>query len=151
MLDSHFVFQIGHLRDFFAAVTRRSRYFGKGTKPGYSVLLKSWESFFTRRLYHRIQDCWNRPICSSPGVRIDVMERVSNDGNFSLQPSGKIIPCINLASYNYLGFADDWKETCRDHVMQSVEEWPLSMCSSRMEVRSVLYAVLGSYGIVQIC
>lgn len=41
--------------------------------------------------------------------------------------------CLNLGSYNYLGFADDWKITCRKPVVESVEKWPLSMCSSRMD------------------
>ena len=53
---------VGHLRDFFANVTGITRYEGARTKEGYSVLLKSWESFYTRRLYHRIQDCWNRKL-----------------------------------------------------------------------------------------
>jgi serine palmitoyltransferase len=42
--------------------------------------------------------------------------------------------CLNLGSYNYLGFADDWKTSCRDEVVQAVEEWPISMSSSRMDV-----------------
>ena len=48
---------IVHVRDFFGACTGMSRYHDGKPKPGYGVLFKSWESFFTRRLYHRIQDC----------------------------------------------------------------------------------------------
>lgn len=55
---------IGHLRDFGASFTGITRYDGVNTRKGYSVLLKSWESFFTRRLYHRVQDCWNRKYCN---------------------------------------------------------------------------------------
>jgi serine palmitoyltransferase len=102
--------QIGHFRDFIGNLFGGSRYFTKNnTKKGYAVLLRSWESFFTRRLYHRIQDCWNRPISSAPGVRVHVMERTSSDNMCTMHPTGKTIPCINLASYNYLGFADDWQ------------------------------------------
>ena len=62
------------------------------------------------------------------------MERASSDGNRTLQATGKDLRCLNLGSYNYLGFADDWKVTCRDEVVQAVEEWPISMGSSRMVV-----------------
>jgi 7-keto-8-aminopelargonate synthetase-like enzyme len=37
------------------------------------------------------------------------MERTSSDNMCTMHPTGKTIPCINLASYNYLGFADDWQ------------------------------------------
>jgi serine palmitoyltransferase len=108
-----------------------SRYTGTQTAPGFAVLLASWESFFTRRLYHRVQDCWGRPICSSPGAHIEVMERSSKDNNTTLTLTGKSIKALNLGSYNYLGFADDWKETCRDDVVAALEKWPVSMCASR--------------------
>eukprot|EP01035_Chromulina_nebulosa_P026577 gene26577-34808_t len=109
----------GHIRDFIGTFTGFSRYVGK-TAKGYAILLKSWESFYIRRLYHRIQDCWNRPICSAPGCHIEVLERVTKNG-----------------SYNYLGFADDWKISCRDSVVDAVHLWPLSMCSSRADFGTV--------------
>jgi serine palmitoyltransferase len=96
-------------------------------------LFKSWESFFTRRMYHRLQDCWNRPIASGPGAHIDVMERVSSDGNYTLQTTGNTIRCLNLGSYNYLGFADDWNITCRKDVMGALQKWPITMSSARMD------------------
>jgi len=123
----------GHVRDFIGNLTGQSRYVDEKPQKGYAVLLKSWESFFTRRLYHRIQDCWNRPIASSPGAHIEVMERQSSDNNFSLNVTGNTKSCLNLGSYNYLGFADDWKETCKGDVVASLDRWPLSMCSARMD------------------
>lgn len=41
--------------------------------------------------------------------------------------------CLNLGSYNYLGFADDWDVTCKDSVMGSLSSLPSSMASSRSE------------------
>ena len=99
-----------------------------------AVLLKSWESFYTRRLFHRIQDCWARPISSAPGAYIDVMERSTSDNNCTLFTTGESKKCLNLGSYNYLGFADDWNSTCKDQVLQSVNKWPNSLCSSRMDL-----------------
>ena len=40
----------------------------------------SYEDFYTRRMYYRIHDCWNRPISSAPGAWVDVMERTPVDG-----------------------------------------------------------------------
>ena len=96
--------------------------------------MKSWESFYTRRLFHRIQDCWARPISSAPGAYIDVMERSSNDDNCTLFTTGESKKCLNLGSYNYLGFADDWNSTCKEQVLKSVQKWPNSFCSSRMDL-----------------
>ncbi|CAM9824346.1 unnamed protein product [Ectocarpus fasciculatus] len=125
---------IGHLRDFLATIFGRSRYSDTPTKKGTAVLLASWESFFTRRLYHRIQDCWNRPICSSPSAHIDVMVRETFDDNCTLATNGESKRCLNLGSYNYLGYADDWIDTCGETVLETLEEWPISSCNSRADM-----------------
>ena len=123
----------GWIRDLFGAITGWTRYSEVKPPKGYGVLLKSWESFFTRRLYHRIQDCWGRPICSSPSANIEVMLRESTDGHYSFHTTGNTKKCINVGSYNYLGFADDWINSCGERVFNSVSKWPNSMCSSRMD------------------
>lgn len=127
--------KVGHIRDFFAKLTGYSRYFNEKSskKKGYAELFKDWESFFTRRLFHRAQDCGHRPVACAPGVRFQVMERVSYDNNYSLQTTGKILNCLNFGSYNYLGFADDWHQTCQNEVLLALDVWPISMCSSRMD------------------
>lgn len=158
----------GHIRDICASIFRSGRYLRTKTKnifpsddiTKYAPLLKSWENFYTRRLYHRIQDCFNRPIASNPGAIIDVLERVSSDGNKTMSVLGPItnLPddddrelyasgehycivrgdrvarkCLNLGSYNYLGFADDWKITCQRDVTKSLDDLPVSTSSSRIE------------------
>lgn len=123
---------MGNIRDFLAKFTGWTRYKGTKTTKGHGQLLKSWESFFTRRMYHRIQDCWNRPICSAPSARsIEVMERDSQNYNCTLQTTGRTTACLNLGSYNYLGFADDWNALCGEPVLKSVDQWPISLSSSR--------------------
>ena len=42
-------------------------------RKGYGTLLNDFQDFYTRRLYNRIQDCFNRPICSAPGAWIQVL------------------------------------------------------------------------------
>mmetsp|Transcript_559 Transcript_559/g.1207 ORF Transcript_559/g.1207 Transcript_559/m.1207 type:complete len:661 (+) Transcript_559:208-2190(+) len=176
----------GHIRDVCANVFRKGRYFrstriksnsqeeqpppptttsSSGNYPSddranYAPLLKSWENFYTRRLYHRIQDCFNRPIASRPSAIISVLERVSFDGNKTMTVLGQLSnlhdekraisyqsgehydetsdgrvvrKCLNLGSYNYLGFADDWDITCRKDVVGSLSALPSSVGSSRLE------------------
>lgn len=40
---------------------------------------------------------------------------------------------LNLGSYNYLGFADDWNETCKDEVFRAMEKFDCNMASSRAD------------------
>lgn len=124
----------GHFRDQCGRIFGYSRYKSVCTKKGFAQLLVQWENFFTNRIYHRGQDAFNRPIANAPGTRIDVIERVSIDGNKTLQHrKGCIKRCINLASYNYLGFADDWMSECSKIVFPSVEKYGVSATASLME------------------
>lgn len=156
----------GHIRDLFAKILGHGRYLRRKTPYNsdnlecYAPLLKSWENFYTRRLYHRIQDCFNRPIASNPGATIHVLERVSRDGNKTLDLLGTlddldtdkqrqkytasshfkevsdnrvVRECLNLGSYNYLGFGDDWHLTCKKEVVGSLDELPVSSSSCRNE------------------
>jgi serine palmitoyltransferase len=125
---------VGHIRDFVATITGFSRYLDKSKRTGFATLFHSWESFYTRRLFHRIQDCWSRPISSSPGAVIHVINREVSPNGYTLKPTSEATECINLGSYNYLGFADDWKSSCRDEVMKELPNFPISMCSSRMDL-----------------
>jgi len=80
----------------------------------------------------RVKDCWQRPICSRPSNKIDVMEVVSEDYNETQKLTGKTINCINLASYNYLGFADS-PENVKEIVQKSLYDFGISSCSTRNE------------------
>lgn len=158
---------VGHVRNFCSKLFRTGRYLCNKNSihcpsddpTKYAPLLKSFENFYTKRIYHRIQDCFNRPLASNPGAQVHVLERISTDGNKTMQVLGKLenIPrehgaeytngdhystvsedrvtrkCLNLGSYNYLGFADDWKVTCREGVLSSMKDLPISMSSCLME------------------
>jgi serine palmitoyltransferase len=163
---------VGHIRELCSRIFQRGRYisltkndrkFPSNEINSYAPLLKSFENFYTQRIYHRIQDCFNRPVASNPGAKIDVLERISFDGNKTMQVLGELNNvdvddaqeykdgefynsvscsesgdrvtrrCLNLGSYNYLGFADDWDSTCKDDVMESMNGLPVCMGSSRME------------------
>jgi serine palmitoyltransferase len=60
------------------------------------------------------------------------MDRVSDDYNVTFRFTGKIIPSINLGSYNYLGFAADTPSvTCS--VKESIDQYGVASCSSALE------------------
>jgi serine palmitoyltransferase len=84
-------------------------------------------------LYTRISDCWNRPIASCPGARFDVMDRVSNDHNITYKFTGKTTNCLNLGSYNYLGFAEN-NGSVTDAVVANVHSAGTATCSSAGDV-----------------
>ncbi|ETM56114.1 hypothetical protein L914_00838, partial [Phytophthora nicotianae] len=124
----------GHLRDIAASVSGISRYRSEEDRSGLAKLLIAWESFYTRRLYHRVQDVFNRPVTGAPGAHIDLIKRTSTDGNKTFvhldEPPQR---CLNLGSYNYLGFADDWMNTCSHEVFESVNQFSLASTVPPME------------------
>eukprot|EP01018_Ginkgo_biloba_P017272 Gb_24136 [translate_table: standard] len=122
------LFVFGHLRDIFRIFLKEDR----STPKGYAPLCRDFEDFYTRRLYHRIQDCFNRPIASAPDAWIDVIERYSNDNNKTLFRTEKTSRCLNLGSYNYLGFASS-DEYCTPRVIESLKQFAPSTCSSRVD------------------
>jgi hypothetical protein len=44
-------------------------------------LFVDFESLYSRRMFTRVKDCWNRPISSSPSNWFTVMDVVSDDYN----------------------------------------------------------------------
>mmetsp|Transcript_18847 Transcript_18847/g.56021 ORF Transcript_18847/g.56021 Transcript_18847/m.56021 type:complete len:504 (+) Transcript_18847:249-1760(+) len=127
---------VGHVRDFWGRLTGRTRFRtllparAGGAGARLAPLLKSWENFYTRRLYDRLLDVFNRPICSSPGAWITLESRAP-DAASDLAKTGATQRCLNLGSYNYLGFADDWLRTCGPPVLGAAGAWPVSTGSSR--------------------
>ncbi|ONK58590.1 uncharacterized protein A4U43_C09F14630 [Asparagus officinalis] len=96
---------------------------------GYEPLCSGMEDFYERRLYLRAQDCANRPISSAPDSWIDVVERYTNDNNKTLHRTTNSTRCLNLGSYNYLGFAAA-DEYCTPRVIESLQKYSPSTCSA---------------------
>lgn len=119
----------GHIRDFYRRFFPEPE---KMTPEGYAPLLKSFEDFYQRRMYTRIQDCWNRPIASAPGAYIDVIKRTSNNYNKTMDLTNETINCFNLASYNYLGFAENPQHVNED-VFNMLDKYGVNTCSSATE------------------
>lgn len=126
----------GYLRDFMrnwgiekcnAAVERKEQ-------RDFVPLYQDFENFYTRNLYMRIRDNWNRPICSAPGALFDVMERVSDDYNWTFRFTGRVIKdVINMGSYNFLGLAAKYNESMRT-IKDVLEVYGTGVASTRHEM-----------------
>ena len=111
-----------------------------GAPPGPPLAAKhgapfntGWTIFYTRRLYKRIEDCWNRPIAGQAATFIDVLLRKKGRGDGSPHElTGETKNCLNLGSYNYLGFGG-YDPICTKAVIRTLREHGVSACSSRME------------------
>lgn len=122
----------GHIRDFFGKIFRKAKYAHLKEADGYAPLTSDFESFYTRRLYTRIRDCWNRPITGVPGRTLHLLERKSDDYNNSFRLLGTTREVLNLSSYNYLGFAQN-EGLCSDEVEISTLQNGVGVCSPRLE------------------
>ncbi|XP_043992567.1 serine palmitoyltransferase 3 [Gambusia affinis] len=126
----------GYLRDFLRAVGLEKCHVAqeREEQKDFTPLYQDFENFYTRNLYMRVRDNWNRPICSLPGPIFDLMERVSDDYNWTFRFTGKTIHnVINMGSYNYLGFAEnneDFLKTVADRLRQ----YGAGVCSTRQEI-----------------
>ncbi|RZC65235.1 hypothetical protein C5167_008931 [Papaver somniferum] len=96
----------GHIRDLFRNFIEW--WSASNNLHGYAPICMN--DFFTRRLYRRVQDCFNRPIASAPDSWIEVVER----------------------SYNYLGFAAS-DEYCTPRVIESLKKFSATTCSTRVD------------------
>eukprot|EP00043_Microstomoeca_roanoka_P011180 m.105474 g.105474 ORF g.105474 m.105474 type:complete len:528 (-) comp15116_c0_seq1:331-1914(-) len=129
------LYVFGHLRDFL-----RAHGLEKSKTPkelpkmsSFPPLYRDFEAFFTRNLYRRIRDCWNRPICSTPGSTFTLVERKTNDYGWTFENTGEKNEYVNLGSYNYLGFAEN-EGPCADHAIEAVKKYGVTCSSSRAEL-----------------
>ncbi|KAI7805812.1 serine palmitoyltransferase 3 [Triplophysa rosa] len=100
-------------------------------------LYQDFENFYNRNLYMRVRDNWNRPICTLPGPVFDLMERVSDDNNWTFRLTGRTIDnVINMGSYNYLGFAENNVDFLKT-VAETTVQYGVGVCSTRQELANL--------------
>ncbi|KAG2452256.1 hypothetical protein HYH02_003280 [Chlamydomonas schloesseri] len=125
----------GRLRDILGWLLNPFSHHKTG-KEGYAHIRDPSEDFYLRRMYGRIVDCWNRPICSAPDAWFDVMERKrtkepSGQDVAEITCTGASTRCLNLASYNYLGFAAS-DPYCTPRVIDTIGQLGVSSSSPRI-------------------
>ncbi|XP_064006707.1 serine palmitoyltransferase 2 isoform X5 [Pogoniulus pusillus] len=126
----------GYLRDFMRQwkIEKCQNATEREEQKDFVPLYQDFENFYNRNLYMRIRDSWNRPICSVPGAKVDMMERVSHDYNWTFTYTGRVIKdIINMGSYNYLGFAQK-SGTCQEAAAKVLSQYGAGVCSTRQEM-----------------
>lgn len=129
------VFVAGVLRDSLDKILGRGR---KPQKKGYVPILHDFADFFTRRFYHRIDDCFARVVTSNAGAFMDVcVSKKTNDFNqityFERDSKNMIVTrrTMNLGSYNYLGFGDP-DDYCTPAVLKVLKQYGPATSSVRV-------------------
>lgn len=113
---------IGHIRDFFAKKLNEPSSMYLKEQNGYAPLTSDFDSFYTRRLKRRLDDCFNRPTTGVPGRFVTYLERISNDYYYNYESTGNKVDCLNLSSYNYLGFAQSVGQ-CTDAAEEAINHY----------------------------
>ena len=131
------IYGVGPLRG------RSRRQFIETSRHGYVPLFTTFENFYVRNMYRRISNAFGNVLSSGPGATINVIERISEDDNWTFQlKKTSEIKCINLASNNYLGFAER-EGHCIEQAISALTSHNMSFCSSYQELgRSQLHTKL---------
>ncbi|KAI9671301.1 MAG: serine palmitoyltransferase component [Alyxoria varia] len=122
----------GHIRDFFGKRFKQQNYQHLRAQDGYAPLNEDFDNFYVRRLKMRINDCFARPTTGVPGRYINLVDRVSDDGNLTFNMTGTTTETLNMSSYNYLGFAQS-EGPCADAVEASVRKHGITFASPRAD------------------
>ncbi|GMM51537.1 serine C-palmitoyltransferase [Starmerella bacillaris] len=138
MLETHFLYLvllvIGHIRDFIDSIFNQEYRANLKENNGYAPLLTDFDSFYTRRFKQRLQDLFACPTTAVPGREIKVYRRKFIPNSFFEIDEDfwdeEPVSCINLSSYNYLGFAQS-VGTCADNAESTVEKYGIVAGGSR--------------------
>lgn len=126
---------VGYVRDFLrflGVVNNKACQEAVGSMEDMFKLNMQFENFFTRNMYTLIRDCFERPLASCPGAEVEVMHRYSDDGNWTYNIPGTTKKCLNMGSYNYLGFAET-SGPCVDAAKAAIRQFGGGCCSTRSQ------------------
>lgn len=127
---------IGHMRDFVGKRLFPKSYRHLMEANGYAALNSDFDSFYTRRLKQRLDDCFSRPVTGVCGRTVLTLDRVSDDMFKSFRLTGEKTRALNVSAYNYLGFAQS-HGGCADAVYESLKRYGISSFGSRLGAGSL--------------
>ncbi|KAG5643681.1 hypothetical protein DXG03_000514 [Asterophora parasitica] len=123
---------IGHIRDFLGKRLSPKYYTHLVPRNGYAPLNSDFDSFYTRRLKTRMDECFSQPVTGVAGRTIVLLDRISPDYNHTHIFTGTRTRALNISSYNYLGFAQA-RGGCADAVEESIIRYGVTTCGARLE------------------
>jgi len=91
-----------------------------------------FDSFYTRRLKLRIDDCFSQPVSGVAGRTIVILDRTTSNYNVTQEFTGHKTRTLNISSYNYLGFAQA-RGGCADAVEEVIKRYGVSTCGTRLD------------------
>ncbi|KAJ7248628.1 pyridoxal phosphate-dependent transferase [Mycena haematopus] len=123
---------LGHIRDFLGRRFYPKSYQHLMPRDGYAPLNSDFDSFYTRRLKARMDECFGQPITGVAGRTTLLLDRYSPDYNTTQIFTGTQTRVLNISSYNYLGFAQA-RGGCADAVEESIKRYGVSSAGARLE------------------
>ncbi|XP_064402987.1 serine palmitoyltransferase 2-like [Halichondria panicea] len=120
----------GHISDFLVKIGLKENH---AVKDDFFKMHLNFEGFYMRHVYRRIRDCWNKPIASTPGAYFELVDRESDDYNWTFRNTGTTTRCLNLGSYNYLGFAQS-SGPCAEASQEATRQYGAGSCSARKDL-----------------
>jgi len=126
----------GYIRDWAAAAMGTTA----SSPKGYAPITSDFEEFYRRRHYGRIVDVFNRPITGPACGTVKCLKRCPpKHGQCDLEEdvqrtltAGKPFTkkhyreCLNLSSYNYLGFGQPGHSLCESNVLDALKTYGAS-------------------------
>lgn len=98
----------------------------------FTPLFNSFESIYARNCYILVRDVFERPIGSCPGGTVNLIDRISYDGNWTYEYPGTQTNVINVGSYNYLGFAET-SGKCATDSCNAIDKYGISVSTTIRE------------------
>jgi hypothetical protein len=117
------------LRLLFASPAHASFFLSQG----YAPLFSDFDSFYTRRLKLRIEDCFSRPVTGVASRTATCIDRTPTDHFADFVYTGETTQALNVSSYNYLGFAQS-RGPCADFAEDIVRKMGITTAGSRNDV-----------------
>jgi len=128
----------GYLRDWVTACLGLP--VASAPQKGYAPITSNFEEFYRRRHYGRVIDCFNRPITGPAAGTIKCLHRSPiKNGECNLEEEveealaeGRPFTeehyreCLNLSSYNYLGFGQPGHKLCERNVLDALKTYGTS-------------------------
>jgi len=97
-------------------------------KEDYATFQTGFQAFYVRHMYNRIRYLWQRPINTHAGARIGVVHdkfSCQHPEDTGQKVVGEVSDCLNLGSYNYLGFCEPGGP-CEEDVLKCFDTYSVS-------------------------
>jgi len=116
---------------------------GPTKAKGYAPIVTGKDDLFHRGMFYRLKDYFHNQLTGQPGAWITLRERrpvgafnfkeQDVEGVWTVKETNNFHHVINLASYNYMGFANN-EQFCEKNVISSLKHFGVSPCSVSNEM-----------------